>query len=424
MKQRRNLNYRHFSISSKENSATMQLILGMQEIKLNTSEKYFRWNWEHIQAELFKLKFKSLTLSQYQQAGARFINEGRNIIITFWVAKLVLDGQLTLGAMLAIQYVIGQLSSPVEQLVGFSQNLQDAKIALERLNEIEQVEDEEPAEKMFVTSSLKNKSIVLNNLSFKYTGTDDILVLKDINIEIEAHKTTAIVGMSGSGKTTLLKLLLKFYDKYSGSIRICDKEVENVFPEDDFLPEDKLANRLGTDLKNISASYWRNKCGSVMQDSFIFNDTILGNIAVGEDLPDITQVINACRTANILSFVESLPLGFNTKIGVEGNGISQGQRQRILIARAVYKKPEFIFFDEATNSLDANNEKIIMQNLADFFKGRTAVIVAHRLSTVKNADKIIVLHNGMVVEEGSHEELSRRKNQYYNLVKNQLELGN
>jgi len=407
LKYRRQLNYKNFAVASKENSATMQLVYGMQEIKLNNAETLRRWEWEGLQAALFKISFKSLSLSQYQQAGAFFINEGKNILITFFVAKAVLDGQLTLGAMLAIQYIIGQLNSPVEQLIGFVQQAQDAKISLERLNEIHQLEDEEnSSSKIHIRESLvncltENKSIQFNNLSFTYTGAGNEPVLRNINLYIPEGKVTAIVGMSGSGKTTLLKLLLKFYEHYKGDIKTGE-----------------------SNLKNISPKYWRSLCGSVMQDGYIFNDSIAKNIAVADEYPDHQRLLHTCRVANILSFIESLPLGLNTKIGAEGNGISQGQKQRILIARAVYKDPHYLFFDEATNALDANNEKAILENLQEFFKGRTVFVVAHRLSTVKHADKIVVLHEGAIVEEGTHETLSGSKGHYYRLVKNQLELGN
>ena len=401
LKYRRNLNYKTFDVSAKENSVTMQLIQGMQEIKLNNAEHLRRWEWENLQASLFKLSFKNLSLSQYQQAGAFFINEGKNIIITFFVAKAVLDGQLTLGAMMAIQSIIGQLNSPIEQLINFVQQAQDAKISLERLNEIHQLEDEEPNEKSFVTQLPEDKSISFENLSFTYAGAGNEPVLKNINLSIPEGKVTAIVGMSGSGKTTLLKLLLKFYEDYRGGIKIGSG-----------------------DLKYISPRHWRRNCGSVMQEGFIFSDSIAKNIAVSDEAPNQKRLIHACKVANILSFVESLPLGFNTKIGAEGNGISAGQKQRILIARAVYKNPEYLFFDEATNALDANNEKMIMENLQEFFKGKTVVIVAHRLSTVKHADKIIMLEKGEIIEEGTHQQLTAGRKKYFELVRNQLELGN
>lgn len=414
---RRNIDYKRFDIASKETGATMQLIQGMQEIKLNNAETLRRWEWEGLQASLFKLSFKSLLLNQYQQAGAFFLNEGKNIFITFFVAKAVLEGNLTLGAMVAIQYIIGQLNGPVEQLIGFVQQAQDAKISLERLNDIYQEADEEEppsgSAAGYANHLPENRSISLRHLSFTYAGAGNEPVLQHINLRIPEGKVTAIVGVSGSGKTTLLKLLLKFYDHYKGDIVI---GAENASFEDRNM-------RSELNLKTVSPSYWRRQCGSVMQDGFIFSDTIARNISVGDEIIDHKKLLHASKVANILSFVEGLPSGFNTKIGAEGNGISQGQKQRILIARAVYKDPKYLFFDEATNALDSNNEKDIMHNLQLFFLGRTVVVVAHRLSTVKTADNIVVLHNGMVTEQGTHNELTQRKGHYYALVKNQLELG-
>jgi ATP-binding cassette subfamily B protein len=397
----------------------MQLIYGMQEIKLNGAEHLRRWEWEGLQAALFKLSFKSLSLSQLQQAGAFCINEGKNILITFFVAKSVMDGQLTLGTMLAMQYIIGQINSPVEQLISFVQQAQDARISLERLNEIHQMEEEEPQDKELSKQLPEHKTIQFNNVSFTYAGAGNEPVLKNINLIIPEGKTTAIVGMSGSGKTTLLKLLLRFYENYSGDITIGG----NTSLQASQYPSPSGEGQ-GVRLKYISPKYWRSHCGSVMQDGYIFNDSIAKNIAVSDERPDYNKLLHACKVANIQSFIESLPLGFNTKIGAEGNGISAGQKQRILIARAVYKDPEFIFFDEATNALDANNEKAIMEHLSVFFKNKTVVVVAHRLSTVKHADNIIVLHNGQITESGTHEELAMRKGEYFELVKNQLELGN
>lgn len=400
LKRRRDLDFKRFDISAKNQSSIVQLISGMQEIKLNNCEQKKRWEWERLQAGLFKYSIKSLSLGQIQQAGTFFINEGKNIIITFLVAKSVIDGDLTLGGMMAVQYIIGQVNSPIEQLLGFIQQLQDAKISLERLNEIHQMDDEEPTDKTFLRELPYDKSISINKLSFTYPGAGNEPVLKDISLCIPEGKTTAIVGMSGSGKTTILKLLLRFYAPQKGELKVGP-----------------------TQLDHIGYRYWRGKCGTVMQDGFIFSDTIAKNIAVADEYPDMLKLQNAIKIANITDLIEDLPLGLSTKIGAEGNGISQGQKQRVLIARAVYKNPEYIFFDEATNSLDANNESIIMQNLADFFKGKTVVVVAHRLSTVRNADNIIVLDKGVIIEQGTHAQLTHSKGEYYQLVKNQLELN-
>lgn len=401
LRYRRQLDQRRFSLAARENNATMQLVYGMQEIKLNNAENSFRWAWESLQAGLFQLNFKRLSLSQYQELGAFFINQGKNIIITFLVAKLVMDGALTLGVMLAIQYILGQLNAPVEQLIGFTQQAQDARLSLERLNDIHILDDEEPVHQKYLHHLPQVHTVQIRNLSFTYPGAGNEAVLQQIKLDIPAKKTTAIVGMSGSGKTTLLKLLLRFYESYEGEIKIGD-----------------------TGFKSISPRYWRSRCGVVMQDSFIFNDTIRKNITVTEDRVDEERLLQACKTANILSWIEALPLGFHTKIGAEGSGISGGQKQRLAIARAVYKNPDFIFLDEATNSLDANNEKVILENLQSFFENRTVVVVAHRLSTVKHAHKIVVLHQGKIEEEGTHEQLAAKRGYYYELVKNQLELGN
>lgn len=408
LKFRRRLDYQNFSLNSKSNSETLDLVQGMHEIKLNSGEQVGRWKWERLQASIFMLDFKRMSINQYQQAGAFFINEGKNILITFIVATAVINGELTLGAMLAIQFIIGQLNSPVEQLISFVQAGQDARISLERLNEIHQLKDEEDAslaytgeQKKLHTSLPVNKSITLQDLSFTYTGAGNLPVLKNLSLTIPAGKTTAIVGVSGSGKTTVLKLLLRFYDHYEGKVLVGD-----------------------TDLKSISPAYWRSQCGVVLQEGYIFNDSIARNIAVSDEQPDRERMEYAARIANIDKYIESLPMQYDTKIGIEGNGISAGQRQRIFIARMIYKDPEYIFLDEATNALDASNEKTILENMSSFLKGKTAVVVAHRLSTVKNADNIIVLQNGRVCEEGGHEELSKKKGIYYQLVQNQLELGN
>ncbi|MBB6131484.1 peptidase domain-containing ABC transporter [Mucilaginibacter lappiensis] len=400
LKRRRELNYKQFSIASTNQSSIVELVNGMQEIKLNNSEKQKRWNWEHIQANLYKFKTKNLALSQAQQTGSSFINQGKNILITFISVKAVIDGNLTLGGMMAIQYIVGQVSNPIEQMIGFIQAYQDAKISLERLNEVHQLKDEESADLFYIHELPKNKSISIKEMTFTYPGANTGPVLENINLDIPEGKTTAIVGMSGSGKTTLLKLLLRFYQPELGKIKV-----------------GKIH------LSSLGYKIWRNSCGTVMQDGFIFADTIVNNIAVGAEDFDFDKLHEAIETANLTDFVNGLPFGLYTKIGAGGHGISQGQKQRLLIARAVYKDPSYLFFDEATNALDANNEKIIMDNLNQFITGKTVVVVAHRLSTVRNADNIIVLDKGKIIEQGTHFELTEMRGEYYNLVKNQLELG-
>ncbi|MFT4203178.1 MAG: peptidase domain-containing ABC transporter [Chitinophagaceae bacterium] len=406
---RRKINYQTFHLSSRENNATLQLVQGMQEIRLNNAEKQKRWDWENIQASVFKLNFKSLNYSQWQSAGATLINQVQNIAISFIVAKLVIDGQLTLGAMLAVQYIIGQLGGPVSQWVSFVQSAQDAKISMERLNEIHQLPDEEDADKTYVTQLPAGKSIEIKNLSFAYPGAGNDPVLENINLTIPEGKVTAIVGSSGSGKTTLLKVLLKIYEQYGGEVRIGRSSAED--------------GTSGVRFDLVGHGFWRGSCGAVMQDGYVFNDTIARNIAVGQETIEYERLEQSCRLANILSFIETLPNGFYTQLGSEGVGLSQGQKQRLLIARAVYKNPEYLFFDEATNALDANNERKIVENFERFFEGKTVVVVAHRLSTVRNADKIVVLDRGRIVEEGTHEQLASAKGTYYELVRNQLELG-
>ncbi len=399
LKRREELDYRRFAQMAANQSSVIQLIQGMQEIKLNGCEQQKRWEWERIQARLFRVSIKGLALSQYQQSGGVLINEIKNILITVVAAKSVVDGQMTLGMMLAVQYILGQLNSPIEQIITFFNQTQDAKISLDRLGEIHLRKNEEEAEESRIDDIPVDKDIVINNLSFRYEGPDSELVLDRVNLHIPAGKQTAIVGTSGSGKTTLVKLLLGFYPPTDGDILLGENRMEA-----------------------FSLAEWRTHCGVVMQDGFIFSDSIAGNIAPGAEAIDKARLLQAAQVANISDFIDSLPLGYNTKIGQEGHGLSQGQRQRILIARAVYKNPQLVFFDEATNALDANNEKTIMENMQEFFHGRTVVVVAHRLSTVRNADQIVVIEKGKIVEVGTHSELSAKKGAYYTLVKNQLEL--
>jgi len=399
LKRREKLDYKRFAEVSQEQSKVIELINGMQEIKLHNAEKQKRWGWEYVQARLFKVSMKGLVLEQTQNIGSNFINEIKNIIIIFLSAKLVIDGQITLGMMMAISSIVGSLNGPILQLINFIREVQDAKISLARLSEIHEKEDETQQSATQTHDIHKNADIVIKDISFRYIGSD-VNVLNNLNLTIPANKVTAIVGTSGSGKTTLMKLLLKFYEPNSGEILV-DK----------------------TPLKTIAQKTWRSHVGTVMQEGYIFNDTIANNIAIGVDIIDKERLVYAADVANIKDFIQDYPLSYNTKIGMEGVGMSTGQKQRLLIARAVYKNPEMLFFDEATSSLDANNEKEIMRKLDIFFKNKTVVVIAHRLSTVMNADQIVVLEKGKIVEIGNHQELVKLKGSYYELVRNQLQLG-
>jgi len=409
MKRREKLDYKRFQQAGDNSSKIIELINGMQEIKMYNAEQQKRWGWERIQVKLYHISIKALTLEQTQAIGSRIINEIKNIFTSVIAARLVIDGQLTLGMMLSVSYIIGQLNAPISQLIGVLTAWQDARISLDRLTEIYQKEEEnsyttshrsgaEIGSRPFLPIPPRH-NISLNNVSFRYSELSAD-VLRDITLQIPAGKVTAVVGSSGSGKTTLLKLLMRFYEPTKGEINV------------------EQTNIMQTDLYE-----WRRLIGVVMQDGFIFNDTIAGNIAVGDEVPDWERLNHAAAVANIRSFIDSLPLAFNTKIGQEGTGISGGQKQRLQIARAVYKNPEVLFFDEATSALDANNEKKIMENLKEFYNGKTVVVMAHRLSTVKEADKIVVLDGGRITEEGDHETLLAKKGFYYELVKNQLELA-
>jgi len=399
MRKRAKLDHKRFSQLAANQEKNFELIFGMQEIKLHNAERLKRWQWELLQVKLFKINLKTLALRQMQTGGAAIVNELKNIMIAFLAAKLVLQGDITLGIMLSVSYISGQLNAPILQLVEFMQALQDARLSLERINEIHIKPEEEPNadEKL---AEVPPGDITLRQLSFKYDADPRApYILKNVNLVIPAKKITAIVGSSGSGKTTLLKVLLKFYEPTSGEILVGD-----------------------TRLDHIRNSSWRTRCGVVMQEGYMFNDTFISNIAVGEERPDLQQVKHAARIANIRDFIEELPLKYHTEIGANGLGLSTGQKQRILIARAVYKNPDVILFDEATSALDAKNERIIVSNLNTIFDNKTVIVIAHRLSTVRNADKIVVLEKGEVTEVGTHQELIDERGYYYNLVRNQLEL--
>ena len=399
LKSRKVLDYELFEQQAKNQNKTYQLITSIQEIKLQDCEQRRRWEWEDTQADLFSVQMKSLKLQQTQEAGSIFINEVKNIVITVLAATAVINNQMTLGAMLAVQYIIGQLNSPVEQFMSFIYSLQDVKISLERINEIHEGKNEETNENQ-VSEFNSEKSISLTNVDFKYDPHALKRTLSDVSFDIPKGKVTAIVGASGSGKTTLIKLMLGYYPVLSGTISIA-----------------------GRNINEYNLKWWRRHCGVVMQDGVLFSESIARNIAVDDGEIDVDRLEKAAKIANIHDYIMGLPLKYNTQIGRDGVGLSQGQKQRILIARAVYKNPDFIFLDEATNALDAKNEKAIVENLDEFYMGRTVVVVAHRLSTVKNADQIIVLDSGKVVESGNHASLIEKKGAYYNLVKNQLELG-
>ena len=401
LKRRKVLDYELFEQQAINNNKTYEFITSIQEIKLQDCEQRRRWEWEDTQADLFGVQMKSLKLQQTQEAGSIFINEVKNIIITVVAATAVIHGQMTLGMMLAVQYIIGQLNSPVEQLMNFFYSLQDVKISLERINEIHQMDDENGKEGLLTSIEDKSEGIDIKNIMFKYDPHALRKTIDDVSIHVPQGKVTAIVGASGSGKTTLIRLMLGYYPVLEGKINIGN-----------------------TDINKLNKKWWRRQCGVVMQDGVIFSESIARNIAVDDGDIDKERLLKAAEIACIKDYVMALPLKFNTKIGRDGMGLSKGQKQRILIARAVYKNPDYIFLDEATNSLDANNERSIVENLDKFYKGKTVVIVAHRLSTVKNADQIVVIDHGKVVEIGNHESLTAKRGAYYNLVKNQLELGN
>lgn len=400
LKYRRELDAKRFSQSATERNKMIQLIQGMQDIKLNNCERQKRWEWERVQMRLFRISVKGLRIGQFQQSGSLFFSQTTNILITFIAARNVIVGNMTLGMMMSLTYIIGQLSAPINDFISFIQSVQDAKISLERLNEIHSLPDEDTDIKDKKTKLPEDKTIRVEHVTFSYDGAERNYALDDVSLEIPARKVSAIVGESGSGKSTLIKLLQGFYLPNHGSIKVGKN-----------------------DLSTINPHLWRSITGSVMQESFIFSDTIAHNIALDTDRLDMKRVQQAALLANADGFIRKMPMGYYTRIGMEGSGVSQGQRQRILIARAIYKNPEYIFFDEATNALDTTNEAEIMGNLNAFYQGKTVVVAAHRLSTIKNADQILVMRQGKIVERGTHEVLLAQHGYYYELVKNQLAMN-
>ncbi len=394
---RKVLDFKFFSIKSKENNKIIELIHGMQDIKLNGYEEPKKKEWEEIRTSLYKRDMESMKVEQFQLDGASFIKEIKNISIIIMSSLLVVNNKLSFGTLLAISYIIGHLNAPIEKLVSFLNNIQDLRLGFRRILEIHNKDIE--GEGKSLVKNFKMGDVTINNVDFKYQGTSEN-VLNNISFSIPFKKTTAIVGASGSGKTTLLKLLLKFYEVNSGSIKVN-----------------------GLNINDLDYNSWRNKCGVIMQESYIFNDSIENNIILAQE-SNFEKMKQACLVCNIHGFIQGLPLGYQTKIGNEGVEISSGQKQRILMARAIYKNPEFLLFDEATSALDAQNEKEISKKLESVFKNRTVLLIAHRLSTIKNADNIIVLsNNGNIVEMGPHMELIKNKGHYHQLIKNQLELN-
>ncbi len=398
-RRKRELDYKRFDQSSENQSRLIELIDGMQEIKLHNAEKQKRWAWERVQARLFRTSLSTLSIDQAQRTGANLIGESKNLFITLVVATAVLDGTMTLGMLVAIHYIVGQLNGPISRFVEFMRSYQETRISLERMNEIHTKADEEESEKK-ITILPELGDLTMEHVSFRYQGPHSPTVLRNVNVRIPRGRVTAIVGSSGSGKTTLLKLLLGFYQPTDGTVRVGD-----------------------VNLNSIASRLWRARCGIVLQEGYIYSDTVAKNIALGEEIIDKRRLLRAVKMANIQNFIESLPMGYNTPIGQNGIGLSQGQKQRILIARTVYKNPSYIFLDEATTALDAYNEMLVMENLLEYFRGKTVIIVAHRLSTIMNADHVIVVEEGEVVEQGVHSELMYNQGAYYQMVRNQTELG-
>lgn len=398
LSKREDVDHKMFSLHSTNQNSLMQLIYGMQEIKLNTCETQKLSNWLSIQTNIKKWSLKGMRITQCQQSGGLFINQTKDLIITAFVATLVVKGTLTLGVMLSIQYIIGMLNAPLSQLVGSLRQYQDAKLSTERLSDVYHIKPEDEGIVVQEYDSINIADIIIDSVCFKYDKTEDANIINNLSLIIPKGKVTAIVGLSGSGKTTLMKLLLGFYSPDAGRISIGSQY-----------------------LSDISKRQWRKECGIVMQDGYIFSDTIENNIIMGCTL-DYERLAMVCKIANIQDFIDGLPLGLKTMVGNDGKGMSLGQKQRILIARALYKKPKYLFLDEATNSLDAENESLISKSMESEFQGKSVVIIAHRLSTIINADQIVVLKDGRIVEQGTHKDLLKNKNLYYTLIKNQLSI--
>lgn len=395
---RSELDYKRFRESTNNQNSIVELVTGMQEIRIAGCERQKRWEWERIQAKLFKVSLKGLMLTQNQTLGSTFIDQIKNVSISFLAAKAVIDGQMTLGAMVAVQYMIGQLNAPIQKFLGFIQSGQDAKISIDRLNTVYEKSDEESPEENKISDIPKDGSINVKNLSFQFDASGSEKILNRLTFEIPPNRVTAIVGASGSGKTTLLKLLLRIYRPVEGEISLGNISIDSYSP-----------------------SSWRRNCAVVMQDGYIFSDTIMNNICLSPADLDRERLDRAVSAANIKEFIETLPLGYHTKIGTNGHGLSSGQKQRLLIARAMYKQCNFIFFDEATNALDSQNENKIIDNLEEIFYNKTAIIIAHRLSTIKRAHQILVLDKGIIVESGTHDQLIQWRGFYFNLIQSQLE---
>lgn len=396
MKYRKELDNKAFHESALLQNNMVQFIQGMQEIKLNCIEREKCWEWEHLQARLYKISRKAMLLGQIQSAGSLIFSSTTGVVLSYITAQKVVTGEMTLGMMTSLSFILGQVAAPIGSFIGFAQRYQDAKISLERLADIHSQDDEHKEYEEKKSILPKDKNIILNKVSFSYSGNINNLVLKNISIQIPQNKITAIVGKSGCGKTTLIKLLQGLYKPLSGEIMIGD-----------------------TVLENINKYVWRNHIGAVMQDGYIFSDSISKNITLHNEV-DIQKLESVLKAVNLNDFIQSLPHGYDTKIGNDGMQLSQGQRQRILLARILYRKPQVVFLDEATNALDTQNEFYIMNNIRELLYNHTIIIVAHRLSTIKKADNIIVIDNGEVIEQGTHERLLEQKGTYFQLINTQL----